>query len=139
VTLLLDDDLDVSRGDMIASVDAPPAVGDELTATLCWLSERPLRRGARVLIKHGTRTVAATVDDLRVRLDEQTLRLVGSPDRLDLNDIGGVRIRTARPIPVDDYRRSRSTGSFIVVDPSDGATVAAGLIGTALPVAPAQP
>jgi sulfate adenylyltransferase subunit 1 len=139
VTLLLDDDLDVARGDMIVAAADPPTVTAEFTATVCWLGDRPLRRGARLLVKHGTRTVAATADELLVRLDEQTLRLAPEPDELALNDIGGVRLRTAASLPVDDYARSRSTGAFVVVDPKDGATLAAGLVGMPPPIAPAPP
>ena len=132
VTLLLGDDLDVGRGDLIAAPDAQPEVTDEFDATLCWLGHRRLEPTDRLLVKHGTRTVPAVVD-VRHRLDEQALRLVDAPEGLALNDIGRVRVRTAEPVPVDEYGSSRSTGAFIVIDPADGATLAAGLVGAALP------
>ncbi|MBP2327312.1 sulfate adenylyltransferase subunit 1 [Kibdelosporangium banguiense] len=134
VTLLLEHDLDVSRGDMITAADAPPALTDEFDATLCWLGDRPLRRGTRLLVKHGTRTIPAIAQELLVRLDEQALSLCGQPGELVLNDIGLVRLRTAEHVPIDDYDTSRATGSFIVIDPADGSTLAAGLVGADLPI-----
>ncbi|WP_431875636.1 sulfate adenylyltransferase subunit 1 [Amycolatopsis sacchari] len=134
VTLLLADDLDISRGDVIAAASEAPVPTDELGATLAWLSEKPLRPGARVLVKHGTRTVQAFVEELSTRFDEQKLSTVESPETLQLNEIGQVRIRTAEPLPVDDYAVNRRTGSFLVIDAGDGTTLAAGLVGAPLPV-----
>ncbi|GAA1282265.1 sulfate adenylyltransferase subunit 1 [Saccharothrix xinjiangensis] len=133
VTLLLEHDLDISRGDLIAAAAVPPTVTDELDATVCWLSEKPLAPGARVLVKHGTRTVQAIVTRLRTRFDEQRLASTDAPGSLGLNEIGQVNLRTAEPIPVDDYARHRRTGSFLVIDAADGSTLAAGLVGAPLP------
>ncbi|ATY13607.1 sulfate adenylyltransferase [Amycolatopsis sp. AA4] len=129
VTLLLADDIDISRGDLIAAADAPPEVTDEITGTLCWLSSKPLKTGARVLIKHGTRTVQGLATELHARFDEQTLSSVDSPESLELNDIGSVSLQLAEPLPVDDYGVSPRTGAFLVIDPKDGDTLAAGLVG----------
>ncbi|MGV9299586.1 sulfate adenylyltransferase subunit 1 [Amycolatopsis sp. NPDC003676] len=129
VTLLLSDDIDISRGDLIAAADAPPEVTDEITGTLCWLSSKPLKTGARVLIKHGTRTVQGLTTELHARFDEQTLSSVDSPESLELNDIGSVSLQLAEPLPVDDYGVSPRTGAFLVIDPKDGDTLAAGLVG----------
>ncbi|WP_086843124.1 sulfate adenylyltransferase subunit 1 [Amycolatopsis kentuckyensis] len=129
VTLLLADDIDISRGDLIAAADAPPRVTDEITGTLCWLSSKPLKPGARVLVKHGTRTVQALVDELHARFDEQALSSVDSPPSLELNDIGLVTLRLAEELGVDDYGVSPRTGAFLVIDPKDGDTLAAGLVG----------
>ncbi|HEX7658771.1 MAG TPA: GTP-binding protein [Pseudonocardiaceae bacterium] len=134
VTLLLEDELDISRGDLIAAVTDPPTVTDEIAATVCWLADKPLRPGARVLVKHGTRTVPALVATLSSRFDEQTLSSVDDPEGLALNDIGQVVLRTAEPLPVDDYATHRRTGAFLVIDPADGGTLAAGLVGAPLPV-----
>jgi sulfate adenylyltransferase subunit 1 len=134
VTLLLADDLDISRGDMIVAAENPPRATDELDATLCWLAEKPLRPGARVLVKHGTRTVPAIVTELAARFDEQKLSYADAPETLQLNDIGRVLLRTAEPLPVDDYTTNRRTGAFLVIDSADGGTLAAGLVGAALPV-----
>jgi sulfate adenylyltransferase subunit 1 len=132
VTLLLADELDIGRGDVIVSVDRAPVPTDELDATLAWLSEKPLRQGARVLVKHGARTVPAFVEELTARFDEQKLSSVDSPDTLQLNEIGRVRVRTAEPLPVDDYAADRRNGAFLVIDAADGGTLAAGLVGAPL-------
>ncbi|MDA3629119.1 GTP-binding protein [Saccharopolyspora oryzae] len=134
VTLLLADDVDISRGDLIAAADSAPELTDELDATVCWLAEKPLKAGAKVLVKHGTRTVQAIVTELSARFDEQQLSSVDGPDALQLNEIGRVQLRTAERLPVDAYAASRRTGSFLVIDPADGTTLAAGLIG--VPLAP---
>ncbi len=135
VTLLLADDLDVSRGDLIAAATTPPRLTTELDATLCWLAERPLRAGARVLVKHGTRTTPGIVTALGERLDTDTLATEPAKS-LQVNDIGQVSVRTAEPLPVDDYTDTRRTGSFLVIDPRDGATLAAGLVGRPLSTVP---
>ena len=131
VTVRLTDDLDVARGSVIVDAAAPPTVTAELEATVCWLSEKPLRPGARLLLKHGTRVTQAIVGELHDRLDTDTLTL-SPPELLEINDIGGVGIRTADPLPVDDYADSRATGAFLLIDPSTGNTLAAGLVGTPL-------
>ncbi|GAA3437348.1 sulfate adenylyltransferase subunit 1 [Kutzneria kofuensis] len=132
VTLLLADDVDISRGDLIAAASAPPRLSDEFDATLCWLGDKPLRPGARVLVKHGARTVQALVTELRSRFDEQTLSSVDGPESLSLNDIGRVVVRSAEQLPIDDYADSRRTGAFLVIDPADGSTLAGGLVGAPL-------
>ncbi len=134
VTLILGHDIDIARGDLIAGAASAPRVTNEFDATIAWLGDRPLRAGARVLVKHGTRTTPAIVAELSARLDEQSLTTVVDPDSLSLNEIGRVRVRTAEPLPVDDYARVRRTGAFLVIDPADGTTLAAGLVGASLPV-----
>jgi sulfate adenylyltransferase subunit 1 len=129
VTLLLDDDLDISRGDLIATAADPPRVTDRLDATLAWLADKPLRHNARVLVKHGARTVPAIVTTLVSRFDEQRLSTVGNPEALNLNEIGRVLLLTAEPLPIDDYAVNRRTGAFLVIDQTDGTTLAAGMVG----------
>ncbi|MBJ8342296.1 50S ribosome-binding GTPase [Antrihabitans sp. YC3-6] len=132
VTLVLADDVDISRGDTIASpVDAPEPLAD-FDATVCWLAEKPLRPGARLLLKHGTRTTQAIVGTLVERFDEQKLVAAPSPETLELNDIGRISIRVAEPLVADDYGVNRHTGSFLLIDPAGGNTLAAGLVGDVL-------
>ena len=132
VTLVLADDVDISRGDTIASpIDAPEPIG-EFDATVCWLAEKPLRPGARLLLKHGTRTTQAIVGTLVERFDEQNLTASPDPETLALNDIGLISIRVAEPIVADDYAVNRHTGSFLLIDPAGGNTLAAGLVGNVL-------
>jgi sulfate adenylyltransferase subunit 1 len=132
VTVRLADDLDVSRGDLIAAADAVPRVTSELDATLCWLSDKPLRPGARLLLKHGARTTQVIVGALGERLDVESVRYTEPPDTLTINDIARVGLRTADPLPVDDYADIRATGSFLLIDPPTGNTLAAGLVGDPL-------
>ncbi|GAB3298540.1 sulfate adenylyltransferase subunit 1 [Parasphingorhabdus pacifica] len=134
ITLCLEDDLDIARGDLIAAADSPSRVTDELDVTVCWLAEKALQPGARLQIKHGTRNVQAIATEISARFDEQELSSVDTPDALQLNEIGRVQLKTSEPLPVDDYADSRRTGSLLIIDPSDGTTLAAGLIG--LPLAP---
>ncbi|MQA61325.1 MAG: sulfate adenylyltransferase [Actinophytocola sp.] len=133
VTVVLADDVDIARGDLIATATNPPRLTDEIEAALCWLATTPLKPGARVLLKHGAKTVQAFVETISARLDEQQLSAVDNPDTLELNDIGRVSIRTAEPLAVDDYGNSHRNGAFLVIDPPSGDTLAAGLIGAPLP------
>lgn len=132
VTLILADDVDVSRGDIIASVADAPEPIDTFDATVCWLGDKPLRPGARLLLKHGTRTTQAIVGTLLERFDEQRLAADPNPESLALNDIGRISVRLAEPIAADDYRTNRQTGSFLLIDPAGGNTLAAGLVGDVL-------
>ena len=129
VTVRLADDLDAARGELIAPADAAPEPVRELTATVCHLSERPLRVGDRVLLRHTTRTVQAVVTELVHRLDVATLAAAPAPGILLGNDIARIRLRTAAPIAADDYAVNRHTGSFVLIDGSSGDTLTAGLIG----------
>jgi sulfate adenylyltransferase subunit 1 len=135
VTVLLDDDIDISRGDVLASAAAPPRLTNELDATLCWLAEKPLRPGARLLLKHGARTTQVIVGALGERLDTETVSYVDAPEQLGINDIARVALRTADPLPVDEYADIRATGSFLLIDPPTGNTLAAGLVGHPLSLA----
>ncbi|HWH27786.1 MAG TPA: GTP-binding protein [Mycobacteriales bacterium] len=132
VTVLLADDIDVSRGDVLAAAGAPPRVADELDTTLCWLADKPLRAGARLLLKHGTRTTQVIVRALTERLDTDTIAFAPAPTELGINEIAHASLRTADPLPVDDYAEIRATGSFLLIDPPTGNTLAAGLVGAAL-------
>ena len=134
VTLILADDIDISRGDVIASATEPPELTDELSATLAWLADKPLRASQKVLVKSGAKTVQAVVTELRTRFDEQKLSTEESPESLTLNEIGQVSLRTAEPLPVDRYTNHGRTGAFLVIDPADGTTLAAGLVGAPLPL-----
>ena len=132
VSLRVADHVDLARGDLVARPGEEPPVTQDLAATLCWLAEAPLAAGARVLVKHGTRTVRAIVRDLHDALDVDSLERRPAV-RLGLNDIGRVTLRTAEALPVDDYAQLRVTGSFLVLDEQDGTTLAAGLVGDPLP------
>jgi len=128
VTLRLADEVDVSRGDMIVGVGGRPDVTNDVTATVCWMTDEPLRPGSRLLVKHTTRTAKAVVKTLDQRLDVATFEPVPATE-LGLNDIGRVTLRTAQPLFADDYAENRATGAFILVDELTGATAGAGMVG----------
>jgi bifunctional enzyme CysN/CysC len=128
VTLRLADDLDISRGDLICGPDDRPSLERELTADVCWMTDAPLRPRGRYLIKHAAHTVAAIVDEIVDRVDVHTLDREDAPAELALNDIGRVRVRTAKPVAFDPYARNRATGAFIVIDEASNETVGAGMI-----------
>ncbi|MFP5022278.1 sulfate adenylyltransferase subunit 1 [Pseudonocardia phyllosphaerae] len=132
VTILLSDDIDAPRGAMIAAADHPPLVTSELDATVCWLAEKPLQHGARMLLKHGTHTTPVILTAMTAKLNTNRVAYTGAPDELKINDIGRVLLRTADPLPVDDYARIRTTGGFLLIDPPTGNTLAAGLVGDPL-------
>src|SRR4051812_3671561 len=128
VTIRLADDIDVSRGDLLADPDNLPVVAREVTARVCWMSERPVEDRARVLVKHTTRTVAARVEEIVSVVDIATLENRPSPGRMELNDLGVVRFRLAEPLAVDPYAQNRATGAFVLVDEATNETVGAGMV-----------
>ena len=131
VAVQLADDIDVARGDLVVHPRQEPAVVRELEATVCWMAERPVRSGDRVLVKHLTRTVRAVVDRVIDRVDIDTLEHLPA-DTLELNDIGHLAIRTAEPLTVEAYSEHRHTGGFLVIDEADGLTLGAGMVGSPL-------
>jgi bifunctional enzyme CysN/CysC len=129
VTIRLSDNLDVSRGDMICRPHNRPQVTQDLEAMICWMdSEADLTPRTIYTMKHTTRTVRAMVTDLRYRLDINTMHRDEEATSLTLNEIGRVVLRATEPVFVDDYRRNRQTGSFILIDESTNQTVAGGMI-----------
>jgi sulfate adenylyltransferase subunit 1 len=134
VTLRLADEIDITRGDLVASAADAPELTQDVEGTVAWLADRPLLPGSRVLLKHTTRTVQAVVRDVVGRLDLDTAELVPT-ERLDLNDIGRVTLRLASPIAAEEYLTSRRTGAFLLIDAHDGGTLAAGMVGDALAAA----
>ncbi|MYZ37311.1 MULTISPECIES: GTP-binding protein, partial [unclassified Streptomyces] len=131
VTVRLADDIDISRGDLIAPSTGAPATTQDVTATVCHVADAPLMVGQRVLLKHTTRTVKAIVKDIPSRLTLDDLSQHPDPGKLVANDIGRVRVRTAEPLALDAYADSRGTGSFLLIDPADGTTLSAGMAGDA--------
>jgi bifunctional enzyme CysN/CysC len=128
VTIRLEDDVDVSRGDLLADPERPPAATRELTARVSWMAERPLEDRGRLLVKHTTRTVPARVDEILSVVEIHTLEDRAQPGKLELNDLGVVRFRLGEPLVVDAYARNRATGAFILIDESTNETVGAGMV-----------
>ncbi|MEU5434559.1 GTP-binding protein [Streptomyces sp. NPDC020719] len=137
VTLLLEDDVDISRGDLIVPSGDAPATTQDVAATVCHVADQPLTVGQRVLLKHTTRTVKAIVKEIPSRLTLDDLSQHPEPGLLVANDIGRVRIRTAEPVALDAYADSRRTGSFLLIDPADGTTLTAGMAGESFATAKA--
>jgi sulfate adenylyltransferase subunit 1 len=124
VTLLLDDDVDISRGDLICRPNNRPAAAQDIEGMVCWMSaERPLASRSRLIVKHTTRTVKAIVTDLNYRIDVNTLHRDETASQLGLNEIGRVRMRLTQPVFADPYSRNRLTGGMILIDEATNTTV----------------
>tara|TARA_B100001029_G_scaffold159302_1_gene146526 strand:- start:879 stop:2087 length:1209 start_codon:yes stop_codon:yes gene_type:complete len=128
VTILLEDDLDISRGDCLVALDPLPGHDSELSARICWMNARPLTSGKKYLLKHGAQVIQAMVSKLESKIDIETYEPELSPQELKMNDIGEIRIRTSKPIAYDGYTTNRLTGSFVLVEQGTNATVAAGML-----------
>ncbi len=128
VTVHLEDDVDVSRGDMIARVKNAPTPSQDIDAMVCWMTNAPLQPRQKLAIKHTTRTGRALVKDIQYRLDVNTLHRDQGTSELGVNEIGRVTLRTTVPLLCDPYSKNRTTGSFILIDEATGVTVGAGMI-----------
>jgi bifunctional enzyme CysN/CysC len=128
VTLRLEDQIDISRGDMIVNPDDPAVPARELDAMVCWMSSQPMTLRGRYVIKHTTRTAKALIEELEYRVDVNTLEHDPNATQLGLNEIGRVRLKVSTPLMVDRYRRNRTTGSFILIDETTNDTVGAGML-----------
>ena len=127
VTVVLEDQLDISRGEVFAATGTLPFVAREFEATLCWLATEPFNRSRRYLIKQGTRVVKALLGSPQYRMNVNTLAREPA-DTFALNDIGRISVKTAQPVAFEPYRQNRAAGSFVVIDETSNNTVAAGLI-----------
>ena len=128
VTLCLEHDLDVSRGDMIVGFENLPGLSADLHARICWMHQRPLQQGKKYFLKHSGQTVQAIVTSLESRINISTFEAEPDPAELAINDIGVVRLKTAKPLVFDGYTTNRLTGSFILIEPGTNTTVAAGML-----------
>ncbi|HEX5091675.1 MAG TPA: GTP-binding protein [Burkholderiales bacterium] len=128
VALEFADEIDVSRGDLVVHAARAPQAQRSLRATLVWFADRPLSRGARYLLKHGTRTVPARVASVEHAIDLRALAPAAAPAGLAMNDIGAVRLELAQPLHADAYAENRAAGAFILIDPASHHTVAAGMV-----------
>jgi sulfate adenylyltransferase subunit 1 len=127
-TLLLEDEIDISRGDMIVKANNPPTVTQDLEAMICWFSERPMVAKGKFVLRHTTREVKAIVKDVRYKVNINTLHKIEDDLIFQMNDIGRISIRTSTPLFADSYAKNRITGSFILIDEGTNETVAAGMI-----------
>ncbi|MGC6434789.1 MAG: sulfate adenylyltransferase subunit 1 [Verrucomicrobiales bacterium] len=127
-SLLLKEDIDISRGDMIVKVNNPPQRGQDIEAMLCWFSDKKMLMRGKYSLRHTTKEVKAIVSDLQYKININTLRKIEDDKEFGMNEIGRVSIRTSSPIYFDSYENNRTTGSFILVDDMTNETVAAGMI-----------
>ena len=131
VTVRLEDDVDVSRGDMICRPHNAPKPSQDIDAMICWMTNEPLRPRQKLAIKHTTRMGRALVKDIQYRLDVNTLHRDQDTKEFGLNEIGRVQLRTTVPLLCDPYSKNRTTGSFILIDEATGVTVGGGMINSA--------
>jgi bifunctional enzyme CysN/CysC len=129
VTIRLEDEIDISRGDLICRPNNAPNVAQDVEALVCWMDEsKPLRVGGKYAVKHTTRSARAIVRQLHYRLDVNSLHRDETAGSLALNEIGRIKLRTTVPLMADEYRRNRTTGGFIIIDEATNRTVGAGMI-----------
>ena len=128
VTVCLVHDIDISRGDMLVGVENLPGHSADLHAQICWMHSRQLQPGKKYFLKHATQTVQVIVSKLESRINMTTLEPEPEPAALAMNDIGAVRLKTAKLIVFDGYTTNRLTGSFILIEQGTNATVAAGML-----------
>ncbi|MDR1866271.1 MAG: GTP-binding protein [Bacteroidales bacterium] len=128
ITIQLADDIDVSRGDILAGEGEQPSVSQDVTLMICWFNERPLHAGSKYLIMHMTRETVGVVKRINNTVNINTLELGAATDVLNMNDIASITIKTAQPLVFDAYKKNRTTGSLVFVDPDTFETVGAGMI-----------
>lgn len=128
VTLTLEDEIDISRGDMLVKENNQPKVEQDIEAMICWFSSKPMAPHAKLVLRHTTLETKAIVQEVRYHVDINTLHKIEDVETFQMNDIGRISLRTAAPLIHDTYRRNRITGSFILIDPGTNETVAAGMI-----------
>jgi sulfate adenylyltransferase subunit 1 len=128
VVLQLEDDIDVSRGDLIVRTDNQPQVSQELEVLLCWMDTKPLTPGNKYLFQINSRVVRSTVKEIEYKLDVNTLQKQYAPKHVGLNDVIKATIKTASPVPYDTYRSLRTNGSAILIDETSNVTVGACMV-----------
>ena len=128
VTMTLQDEIDTSRGDMIVRENNVPEIGQDLEVLVTWMSSIPLKPRTKVVIKHTTKQCLGMVKELKYKIDINTLHRMQDIDTLDMNDIGRISLRTAKPLFYDVYKKNRQTGSIIIIDEQTNETIGAGMI-----------
>jgi sulfate adenylyltransferase subunit 1 len=128
VTITLEDEIDISRGDMIVRENNVPTTGQDLEVMVCWLTDKPLQLGGKYAIKHTTRNARCVIKDVKYKLNINTLHRNEDDRTIGLNDIARISIRTTTPLFYDSYRRNRNTGSLIIIDEATNVTVGAAMI-----------
>jgi sulfate adenylyltransferase subunit 1 len=128
VTITLEDEIDISRGDMIVRENNVPEVGQDLEVLVTWMSSNPLTARTKVVVKHTTNECIAMVKEIKYKVDINTLHRIEGVERLEMNDIGRITLRTSKPLFYDVYKKNRQTGSLIIIDEQNNDTIGAGMI-----------
>jgi sulfate adenylyltransferase subunit 1 len=128
VTLRLKDEIDISRGDMIVRKNNQPEAKQDVEAMVCWLGDKPMQANGKYALKHTSNDVRCMIKDIQYKLDINTLHRLEDDKNIEMNDIARIKLRTTKPIFVDEYSRNRMTGSFVLIDEATNNTVAAGMI-----------
>lgn len=128
VTMTMEDEIDISRGDIISKPNNQPHTEQDIDVMLCWMNQRPVNLNSKFFVRHTTRETRGVLKEIQYKLDISTLQRVEGVEQLGMNDIARVKIRTAQPLTFDGYRKNRITGSLILVDEGTNETVAAGMI-----------
>ncbi len=127
-SILLEDDIDISRGDMIVKANNPPVKGQDIGAMVCWFGDNKMRAGSKYVLRHTTKEVKAIIRELSYKININTLHKIEDEKEFGLNEIGRVELRTSAPLYYDSYKDNRITGSFVLIDEQTNETVAAGMI-----------
>jgi sulfate adenylyltransferase subunit 1 len=138
VVMQLQDDLDISRGDMLVREHNAPFIGQDLELMVCWMNAKPLTPGKRYIVRHTTRETKGIVKEIQYKIDINTLHRIPDVSHLGLNEIGRISLRAAQPLFYDSYRRNRATGSLILIDEGTNETVGAGMIRDPSPEIPTK-
>ena len=128
VTMTLEDEIDNSRGDMIVRENNMPVVGQDLDVLVTWMSSSPLQSRKKVIVKHTTNECMGMIKELKYEVDINTLHRIEDIDRLEMNAIGRISLRTSKPLFYDPYKKNRQTGSIIIIDAQTNETIGAGMI-----------
>jgi sulfate adenylyltransferase subunit 1 len=128
VTLTLEDDIDISRGDMIVRPNNQPEVSQDIDLMVCWLNDKPMRLGGKYAVKHTTNDVRCIIKDVKYKVNINNLHRIEDDKTVNMNDIARISIRTTKPLFYDRYERNRNTGSLIIIDEATNETVGAGMI-----------
>ena len=128
VTVQLEDELDISRGNMIVGLDNPPEKKQEIDMRICWLSENPMVPGGKYTVKHTTNEVRCIIKEVVYKININTLEKDYEDKSIGLNEIAHIKIKTTKPLYIDSYRKNRTTGSLVLIDESTNNTVCAGMI-----------
>jgi sulfate adenylyltransferase subunit 1 len=128
VTITLEDEIDISRGDMIVKVNNQPRVEQDIDVMICWLNEKPMQLGGKYALKHTSKDARCIVKEVKYKMNINTLQKVEDENVLNLNEIGRLSLRTTAPLFIDNYRKNRATGSVILIDEATNNTVGAGMV-----------